>query len=144
VPATTRQRVAVLVAALLVVLSLGLPWTTSTQTYVPGWMAPSMCVPSADGTIWCSGAFISPGFMTGSAALSGAGSVARVFLIGALVLILVAWTRGESRWLGLAGAGLLVAVLLAGLTALGGQLAACAAALALLYAGLSPRAPAPA
>ncbi|MCK0113212.1 hypothetical protein MWU75_13775 [Ornithinimicrobium sp. F0845] len=141
-PATARQRAAVVVAGLLVVLSLGLPWTTSSQTYVPGWMAPSMCIPTADGTIWCSGSFLSPGFMTGSAALSGAGSVARVFLVGALVLIVVAWVRREHRWLGLAGAGLAVAVLLAGLTALGGQIAACAAALLLIYAALSPRPPA--
>lgn len=139
-----RQRVAVLVAGLLVVLSLGLPWTTSTQSYVPGWMTPSMCIPTADGLVWCSGAFISPGFMTGSAGLSGAGSVARVFLVGALALILVARVRGERPWLAVAGAGLVLGVLLTGLAALGGQLAAGAAAVLLLYAALSPERPLPA
>lgn len=136
-PGTTRQRVAALVAGLLIVLSLGLPWTPDTSQYVPGWMSPSICMPSTDGTIWCSGGFVSPGYMIGSSAASGASSIARVFLVGALVLIVVAGVRRESRWLSVAGGGLILSLLLVGLAFLGGQVAAVGAAILLLYAGLS-------
>lgn len=131
-----RQRVAVLLAGLLIVLALGLPWTTDTTEFVPGWMAPSACIATSDG-IWCSGGFVSPGFMMGSAAASGADSSARIFLVGALVLIVVASMRRDTRWLGVAGAGLALSLLLVGLAFQGGQVAAGAAAVLLLYATFS-------
>lgn len=136
-PGTTRQQVAVLAAALLMVLALGLPWTRDTLDYVPGWMTPSFCTPNADGTIWCTGSYISPGFVTGSSALSGAGSVARVFLVGGLALLVVARLRHEPRWLLVGAGGLLAGILLVGLAFQGGQVAAGLAASLLLYAGLT-------
>lgn len=142
-PGTTRQRVAVVVAGLLIVLALGLPWTSDTSEYVPGWMSPSVCIPTNDGLIWCSGGFLSPGYMVGSGAASGAASTARVFLVGALALIVVASLRREVRWLGVAGVGLTLSLLLVGLAFQGGQVAAAAAALLLLYAAFNGgRAPA--
>lgn len=136
--ATTRQRVAVLAAGLLIVLALGLPWTTSTEFSTGGWFVGSMCTPNSyDGTIWCTGSYYSPGLTGGTEALSGNGTVARVFLVGALVLMILAWVRGHSRLLVVAGAALLVGILLAGLTLLGGQVATMVAAALLLYAGLN-------
>lgn len=136
-PGLTRQRVAVVTAGLLIVLALGLPWTADTSAYVPGWYSPGFCTPDADGLVSCTGGMISPGLWVGSGALSGASSVARVFLVGALVLLVVARLRGESQWFALAGAGLVLSVLLVGLSAQGGQVAATAAAVLLLYAAFS-------
>lgn len=132
-----RQRVAVLASVVLIALALGLPWTHSTEAFIPGWITPASCIVGSDGLMTCTGAFISPGMMTGSAALSGAGAVARVFLVAALVLSVVAWRRQESRWLVWASAGILLGALLTGLSAQGGQLAAFAAAALLAYAGLT-------
>ena len=136
--ATTRQRFAVLAAGLLIVLALGLPWTTSTEFSTGGWFVGSTCMPSfADGTIWCTGSYYSPGITGGTGALSGSGTVARVFLVGALVLMTAAWVGGHSRLLVVAGAALVLSILLAGLTLLGGQIATVLAEALLLYAGLS-------
>lgn len=135
----TRQQAAALVAGVLVLLALGLPWTTSTRDYLPGWITPAYCIPTSDGLMWCSPAFISPGMTIGSSAQSGASSVARVFLVAALVLIIISWRTAQTRWLGYAAAGLVLSIFLAGLTLLGGQIAAIAAAVLLVYAGLSRR-----
>ncbi|USQ78167.1 hypothetical protein [Ornithinimicrobium faecis] len=136
--ATTRQRVAVLAAGLLIVLALGLPWTTSTEFSTGGWYVGSTCMPNfSDGTVWCSGSFYSPGLTGGSEALSGNGTVARVFLVGALVLMIIAWIRVQPRLLLVAGGALFLGILLTGLTLLGGQLATIVAAVLLLYAALS-------
>lgn len=134
-----RGQPVVLTAGLLVVLALGLPWTTSTRAYIPGWMTPSFCYPTVDGLISCSPAYISPSIYVGESAQSGATSVARVFLVAALVLIISSWRTGQTRWLGYAAAGLILSVFLAGLTLLGGQLAALAAAALLAYAALTGR-----
>lgn len=136
-PGLTRQRVAVVTAALLIVLALGLPWTADTSAYLPGWYSPGFCTPDADGLVFCTGGTISPGLWVGSGALSGASSVARVFLVGALVLLVVGSRSGQHLWLALAGGGLALSVLLVGLQAQGGQVAASAAAALLLYAALS-------
>lgn len=137
-PTPTRAGVAVLAAALLSILSLGLPWTTSTQDYQAGWYVPGMCMPSGD-EVWCAESFISPGTLTISPALSGAGTVARVFLVATLVLIVLARVRQEREWLAVAAAGLVLGVLLTGLAAQGGQLAALLAAALLGYAWARPR-----
>ncbi|QFG67665.1 hypothetical protein [Ornithinimicrobium pratense] len=134
-----RGQPVVLTAGLLVMLSLGLPWTTSSLTYVPGWMTPSFCYPSFDGTMSCSFSYVAPGFFTGAPAQSGASSVARVFLVAALVLIIVSRVTAQSRWLAYAAAGLVLAVLLAGLTMQAGQLAALAAAALLARAAFTGR-----
>ena len=88
----------------------------------------------------CTGGFISPGFVLGVGAASGAGTVARVFLVGALVLLVIGWRRQESSWLVVAGSGLVLCILLVGLSFQGGQVAAAGAAGLLLYAGLGERA----
>ncbi|WP_114906440.1 hypothetical protein [Ornithinimicrobium murale] len=134
----TRHRVAVLAAGLLTVLALGLPWTASTEVTTGGWYVASTCIPNFnDGTIWCSGSYASPGFTTGSAGLSGNETVARVFLVGALVLITIASVRQKPRLLLVAGAALVLGILLTGLTLLGGQVAAVLAAALVLYASFS-------
>ena len=135
---STRHRVAVLAAGLLMVLALGLPWTMSTEVSIPGWYVASTCMPDlSDGTIWCTNSYASPGITTGAGALSGSGTSARVFLVGALVLVLLAWIRGHSRLLAVAGVALVVGVLLAGLAVLGGQVACLTAAGLLLYVAFS-------
>lgn len=115
----------VLAAGALILLALGLPWSPSSLEYVPGWVVPSFCTTSWDGTMWCSGGYVSPGMWFGTGEVNGASSVARVFLVGAGILLLIA--RGRSRFL-LTAAGLLLAgLLLHGLGMLGGQIAAVAA-----------------
>lgn len=131
---------AVIVSAVLLLLALGLPWSASTLDYVSGWYSPGFCTPNFfSGTVDCTPGFASPGMSVGSGASHGADSVARVFLVGALVLIVLARRQGRSVWLTVAGAAVLLGVLLTGLAAQGGQLAALAAAALLLYAGLSGR-----
>lgn len=134
-----RGRPLLLTAGLLVALALGLPWTTSSHTYIPAWFTPSFCYPSIDGLISCSPAFISPALYAGSPAQSGASSVARVFLVAALVLIVISWRTAQTRWLGYAAAGLVLSVLLAGLTLQSGQVVALAAAALLAHAALTGR-----
>lgn len=136
-PGLTRQRVAVVTAGLLIVLALGLPWTADTSTYIPGWYSPGFCTMDADGLMSCMGGTISPGLWAGSAAQSGASSVARVFLVGALVLLVVGSRSDQRLWLAVAGGGLALSVLLVGLQAQGGQVAATTAAALLLYAAFS-------
>lgn len=135
-PGAARQRAAALAAALLIVLALGLPWTTDTTEDIAGWMTPASCIMGADGMMSCTGGFISPGFVLGTGAASGAGTVARVFLVGALVLLVIGWRRQESKWLVAAGVGLVLCILLVGLSFQGGQVATAGAAALLLYAGL--------
>lgn len=132
-----RRDGVLLSAAALVVLALGLPWSASTLQFIPGWITPSFCVPEAGGGIWCSPAYISPGLFTGRGELTGADSVARVFLVAALVLMVMA--RGRSRWLLAATASLLTGLLLHGLGMLGGQIAALGAVLLLVYAARRAR-----
>lgn len=116
-----------LLAVALVLLALGLPWSPSTLAYTGGWMVPSYCVVQSDLTMSCTGAFISPGFLTGRGQLSGADTVARVFLVGALLLIALApRTRWATCLLG-AAAALTAGLLLHGLGMMGGQVATIAA-----------------
>lgn len=126
-----------LTAGLLIVLALGLPWTMDTTEHIPGWMTPASCLMGADGMMTCTGGFISPGFIVGSGAATGAGTVARVFLVAALVLAVIGWRRQQASWLVVAGVGLGLSILLVGLHPQGGQVAAAAAAALLLFAGLS-------
>lgn len=134
-----RGQPVVLWAGLLVLLALGLPWTVSSRTYVPGWSVSSYCSPNMDGTMFCSTSFTSPGNFVGVSAQSGASSVARVFLVAAIVLIIISWVTAQTRWLAYGAAGLVLAVLLAGLTMQGGQLAALAAAALLARAAFTDR-----
>lgn len=131
----------VITAAVLLLLALGLPWSASTLGYIPGWYSPGICTPNfADGTMSCTSGYLASGMTVGSGASHGTDTVARVFLVGGLVLIALALRQGRSLWLTVAGAAVLLGVLLTGLAAQGGQLAALGAAALLLYAGLSGRA----
>ncbi|QDO88732.1 hypothetical protein FNH13_10695 [Ornithinimicrobium ciconiae] len=136
-PGTHRQRTAVLAAGLLIVLALGLPWTMDTMEHVPGWMTAGTCLMDSDGMMTCTGGFVSPGYYVGSGAASGANTVARVFLVGALALVVLAWRQGQRAWFVVAGVGVGLSILLVGMSVQGGQVAAAGAAALLLYAGLS-------
>lgn len=139
-PSSMRPGV-VIAAGVLLLLALGLPWSVSSMAYIPGWYDAGTCMPNlAEGTVYCTGGFVAPGRSVGSGASHGVDTVARVFLVGALVLMAVARRQGRSVWLTIAGAVVLLGVLLTGLAAQGGQLAALAAAALLLSAGFSDRA----
>lgn len=114
------------VAALLSLLALGLPWSVSTQTYVPGWSTFPVCTMNFEtGEMYCPPGTTQPGMTFGVPAQAGSQSVVRVFLVAALLVLLIsAGSRLGSRW----AAGLLAAgMLLAGLGMQAGQLAALAA-----------------
>lgn len=135
-PLTGRRRDATLLAAGLLLLSLGLPWSGDSQTHVPGWLTPSFCTPGLlDGMISCTPNYFSAGFTTGSPALSGANSPARVFVVGALVLTAVAVWRARPRLLVMAAGTVVVGLLVTGSAAVAGTLAAVAAAALLGCAG---------
>lgn len=136
--ADLQERWHVPAAVALILLALGLPWSASTLTYIPAWITPSFCYATVDGLLSCSAGFISPAMSLGAGALTGAGSVARVFLVGALLLIL--FSRGRSRWLQGAAVSLLAGLLLHGLGVLGGQLATIGAVILLLQAARHPTA----
>lgn len=138
---TVRTDVRLLGAAVLIVLALGLPWSGSSYEYSAGWITPGYCYMDSSGWMTCEGGTYSAGMMLGTGPLAGAQSVARVFLVVALALMLLA--RGRRSWL-TAAAGVLVAgILIHGLGLLGGQVAALGAVilLALVARTLSPTAP---
>lgn len=114
-----------IVAAVLIVLALGLPWSPSTLDYQPGWITPSYCIPDSDGWLHCTPGNYVGGLTTGSGQLAGAQTVARVFLIAALLLVALA--RGRRGWLMAAAIVLGAGILVHGLGMLGGQVATVAA-----------------
>lgn len=124
--------VVVAVAALLV-LSLGLPWSSAfaAGAHLPGSFVPGTCVPMADGTLDCLGMMWVPGWTMGAQGyqVAGYGSTARVGLVLALIAILVSQRRREPRFLLGVPAGVALAVLSVGVTGLGGQIVALAAVL---------------
>lgn len=113
-----------LLGAICVLAALGLPWSYDTSQYVSGWIVPSYCIPTADGTMFCSAAFQSPGFFTGSRAAAGTATPARVFLVVALVLVVVGVRRSATRLIAAAGAAALVGVVVTGPVLLAGPVAA--------------------
>lgn len=122
----------VLVAAVLLILALGLPWSPSSLEYRPGYIAPGFCFSDADGFLDCAPGTYIAGSTVGSGELAGAQTVARVFLVAALVLVVLA--RNRRAWL-LAAAGTVTAgMLIHGLGLLGGQVAAIAAIALLVLA----------
>lgn len=130
-----------LVAAVLTVVSLGLPWTPgSASQYVPGFVTPGFCSPiSGD----CTPMTATPGYtIGGSSGLTGAESYARVGIVLVLVLGLLAWRSG-SRVLAVAAlvtAG--IAVAMTGLSVSAGAVALLAGA-ALFFVAAGGRAPTP-
>ncbi|TQL49175.1 hypothetical protein [Ornithinicoccus hortensis] len=134
----------VIASAVLLLLALGLPWSASTLQHIPGWYSPGFCTPNFySGTVDCTAGYFSPGMTLGSGEAHGVHVVARVFLVGALVLIGCALRLRQPVWLSVAGGAVLLGILLTGLAAQGGQLAALAGAALLLYAGLADRERAP-
>lgn len=129
-----RRPVLAVVGTLLVLASLGLPWSRDTQLSIPGWIVPTTCIPTSDGTIWCSPGGFSPTITTGSSAAAGADSPARVFLVGAIVLVAFAVHRSSRRLVALAGLTTLAGVVLTGPVLLGGPVSAALGGLVLLRA----------
>lgn len=135
-----RHRTPVAVGVLLVLTSLGLPWSHDTTVHVPGFFAPSTCIPTWDGTMWCSPGFVSPSLTTGSPAAAGADSPVRVLLVGALVLVALALRTASRRLVLAAGAVAVVAGVLGATAVLAGPLAAAAGGVLLVRAGRRPAA----
>lgn len=141
-----RPRLLLAVVALL--LALGLPWgiVGPESEYVPGWMTPSFCTTDADGWMWCTPGFVSPGmtFAGQGAAYAGYQTSARITIVLALVLIAL-WARSgataSGAWQLRAAAVLqIAAVALAGTALRSGTMAALiAAALLLMEAGWGSR-----
>lgn len=136
---TWLRRWQVPIAVALILLALGLPWSPSSWQYMPGWITPSFCITTADLTIDCTPGFVQPGYYIGGGRTVGAGSVARVFLVGALIIL--AFGRGRSRWLFAAAITLLTGLLLHGFGVLGGQLATIGAIVLLAWAARDRGAP---
>lgn len=120
--------------ALLVLIALGLPWSAAEGVWVHGFITPSTCIPTADGDMWCSGGFVSPGFMVGGGIAAGMDTGARVFLVGALVLVAFAVHRASDRLLRVAGWVVLAGVVVTGPVLLAGPVAAVVGAVLLLRA----------
>lgn len=130
-----RGDVRVAAAAVLTVLALGLPWTISTVQYIPGWYVAGSCVNEfASNTLWCTPGFSSPGMYAGAEAVVGAHSVARVFLVAALIILVLA--AGRRTWILAAAATITVGLLVAGVGSQAGQIAAIGAIALLLSVGL--------
>lgn len=120
-------------ASLAVLLALGLPWTVSSLTYIPGWYQAGTCVNEwSSGTVYCTPGFLAPGMTAGVSASAGAETVARVFLVAALLLILFA--AGRRTWVVAAAGSVALGLLLTGINSQAGQIAAVVAVLLLLHA----------
>ena len=133
VPAREVGPGALVAAAVLLLISLGLPWSRAIGggIDVPGSLIPGFCVSMADGTVECSGMSWTPGWTVGPYAhvVAGYGSPARVGLVLALVAILFAYRRREPILLLGVFAGVALALVSTGVTGLGGQIVAVAACL---------------
>jgi hypothetical protein len=131
----------VALAAVALLLALGLPWgVVGAETeYVAGWMNPSYCIATWDGYLDCTYGYISPGFVIPGqgAAYAGYQTSARITIVLGAVL-LAHWTRRGGRWQLPTAALLQVgAVALAGTALRSGAVAALlAAALLLAESGL--------
>lgn len=126
----------VVLAAAAMLLALGLPWgVVGPETeFVAGWITPSFCTVDADGWMWCTPGFVSPGYVVPGqgAAYAGYQSSARVTLVIGLVL-LAHWSRHGGSWQLPTAALLQVgAVALAGSALRAGAMAALLAAALLL------------
>jgi len=133
-------------AALLGVLSLGLPWATWSERYATGgFLTPGSCTTTYDhegfATLDCLPMTFTPGFdLTSAGTLTGADLAARVLLVVVAVLVWTAYRRRDaSRAVvdpaaGLAVALAAVAPLIAGAAAQTGQVAWVLGAVALVVA----------
>lgn len=120
-------------AVVLLLLSLGLPWTGPRQIFTPGTGPSCIADLSGEGGLICN--YISIGGGTEVVAgVNGSQTPARFFLVLAIVLVLWGVATGRRSVLGVAGAVALSAVGLGLPTVLSGQVAALAAAAILLFA----------
>lgn len=123
-------------ALALLLLSLGLPWGVvgAESHYVPGWFNPGHCMLQADGYLWCTSGFASPGYLLAGpgAPMAGYASNARVSLAAAVGLIGWALYRRTTAPLGWAVGLTVAAVVLAGTALRPGAVAAILAVLLLL------------
>lgn len=123
-------------AGLALLLALGLPWgVVGAETeYVPGWMSPSFCSIDADGYLWCTPSFVSPGYvLPGQGATYAGFQTSARFTIVVAGLLMAHWSSRGGRWQ-LPTAALLqvAAVALAGSALRSGAVAALIAAVLLL------------
>lgn len=130
----------------LLTLSLGLPWAVAGDetTWVPGWYVAGSCVMDADGYLWCTPGFASPGFIVPGvgASMTGAASPARVFIVAAILAALWWLAGGPRRATVIAAGAVAVAVVLYGSSVQAGSLVALTA-VAVLLAQRAGRLPAP-
>lgn len=125
-----------LLAAVALLLALGLPWGVvgAETVYVGGWVSPSFCTVSWDGWLDCTPGFVSPGYLLPGqgAAYAGYQTTARVTIVLGLFLM-AHWSRHGGSWQ-LPTAALLqvVAVALAGTALRPGAVAALIAAALLI------------
>lgn len=138
------MRPRLVLAALALLLALGLPWgVVGAQTvYVPGWVLAPYCSLDYDGWMVCTAGFVSPGYVLPGQGATYAGyqTAARVTIVLGLIL-LAHWSRRGGSWQ-LPTAALLqvVAVALAGTALRSGAVAALIAAALLLTTQWRPRA----
>lgn len=142
-----RGRSLLLAAIGLCVLSLGMPWgITGAETgFVSGFYTAGSCIPEfSTGTMSCSPGFLAPGMViSGPGALGpGSASPARVALVAAIVLILVAIRSASRTPLVIAALALTVATVVYGSGLRSGTLVALLAAALLVIAWRRDRAPA--
>lgn len=91
-------------ALLLMVLSLGLPWSSTTLTagtYLPGYLQPSYCSTNyLYGTVDCTYSYYTPGMYFPGLVVGGAPGFqtsARVLVAGAFALLLLARRRASHQ-----------------------------------------------
>lgn len=121
------------VAVLLLLLSLGLPWTAWSQQFHPGSGPTCIADLSGEGGLICD--YISVGGGTRVVpGLSGGEAPARFFLVLAIVLVLWALASGRRRMFVVAGGAAVAAVALGLPAVLSGQVVALLAAAVLFLA----------
>lgn len=133
---TIRSEGSLALAAVLVLLSLGLPWRSSSTIYLPGTITPGFCYMDQGGYMTCDVGTYMAGMIIGAGPLSGLHLTVRVFLVAALVLIVLA--AGRRSWLLAAAVILGAGLVVTGLAATGGQIAALGAILLILRAVRRP------
>lgn len=106
-------------------VGLGLPWTSEVPgSYTSGYLSPSFCTPSYyDGTLDCTYGYYQPGlYLGGQAAAPGYATPARVFVAGALVLMVLTVRQSSRRQLVAAAVVGGSGVVLGGVGVRGGQI----------------------
>lgn len=97
-PLTARSPQWLLLAVVLAVLSLGLPWSHaygSAAVRIPGWYAAGGCTTNyGDGSMSCTPGFLAPGLDVATSPQGASfGSAARMYVATAVALALIGWRR---------------------------------------------------